>query len=522
MERMMPPFAGSLDEAARRDLAAAVQALSVGPEAMVRGRVAFRAACADCHAGSGGSQSTRLVDGDEWTSAAVAFAQHANAAGTRASLDDPTVHPPIDSAVVDAALGYLLSAAYDPVPTDGLSVGNRIGGRVEHVPSGRAVPAAVVSAQSRVSTLPGSLMTTTTAPDGTFAFADVLAGRGVLTELSVVHEGVTYTSVITPAAPPASGAEGSETPPVTLPVYDTTTEAELVAERVQLLLSPDPSVGVLRAAEIWSVRNEDLATLVANGVPPLVFRVPPGAANPRLVVGGPVDPGGIAAGAAYAGEGHRRTLTATISADGLLPADVPIPPGGTRLSFEYEMPYSEVEFDWPVRPAIPAEDVRVAMVAEGVTLEAAGRESIAGEVGGASVAGLQLGAVGPADNVVVSIRGLPQPQAAIGATGEMAPGWTAWVGLAVGALGMIAALTFAYWGEAPAEARRAARLRAARREAIDRIATLDRSQSAASAQPGDAAIRAALIEEAVRLDEAILDARRTAVRASTSHNGDDQ
>jgi mono/diheme cytochrome c family protein len=486
LDRMMPPFGDSLSDAERWALAAAVQTLRIGPERQVRGRLAFDSHCAECHTDAGSGLALRSADG-RWSQSARRAAMDWSGAGAL-ELVGGSRHPPVGAPGSDlrAAVDYLSTAAFDALPAEGLSTNGEIRGRVVLAPAGSGAAAVDVGAVSYALGLPGSVVTATTDADGGFQFDGVLAGPDVNVELVTEYEGVRYSTIVTPtvAGEPDGGA------PTELNIYGTTTTAPLIAERAHLLLSPAPEAGVIRAVELWTIRNPLESTLVAktDGAT-LRFLLPAGAVDARFGPGSPQaasqSGGPIAGGDAFE-----------------LSTRSPVLPGATEVSFDYEVPYSEATFDWPVRSVLPAEEVNLAVIpADNVRMTSGDAESRTGDVGGQPVTALSLGAVRAGERREVSIDGLAQPldsQAAV-ASRRSLPSSAALAAVAA-TFGVLAAAAFALGGTDSADRRRRRALEARRSAIVDQIVALDQDHVVGPRDAEHRAERAALLAEAVGID----------------------
>jgi cytochrome c5 len=479
MEKMMPPFADSLSDQERRDLAAAVMALRADPERLVRGRESYEQACAACHAaGREGAPAFGAGPGT-WSERARSLAPGKSAEELRA-LATSGSHAAAPLAISNADLGhavdFLQSAAYVPLDTAAISPGATVRGRVVHGVTGDGVPAATVAGRTRIYGLPGSVVTATTGADGAFELPDVLHGPKVSLSISTTYQTVDYGAVVTPSL------EVSRVVPTEISVYETTSQAPLVAENVSVLLSPDPRESVIRAVELWTISNLGNATAVAQpGAPPIVrFWVPEGATDVQLsdrLVGltaeeDPAGPGGLALRG-------------------------PIRPGTNRLSFEYAVPYETADLEWWVRPALDAGDVRLAMLAEGVGLAEGSNQSTTSMIGDTAVSGPALGRVTAGDERRIAVTGLPVPAILAAARTAERDAWFGRAALVLATCGVIGALSYGRWGALRATRRRRRTLEARRSRILEELSALGHDagdETTARLRRGE------LVEEAIRTE----------------------
>lgn len=312
LERFMPPFSNSLNERQRWDVVAYVYTLSAAPGTLTQGAELYEANCATCHGAEGKG------DGPEAAGLAIAptdFTRQAFMAEKPTSSLFQAISegvPPDMPAFADelgeeerwALAAYLRSLTFatpgetavlqnTPVATEGAA--QQATGAVEGTPQTTAVAQATGTVSGQVvnssgGEIPDDLtitlhgfdqmqetitLSTTVQSDGNFGFegVEMPAGRAFIASLE--YDETIYGSDI------AVVEEESSELKLVVPIYETTTNAEVLSvDRLHIFFEyqePDS----LRVVELYVISNLSDRTLVApaEGEPVVSFDVPAEAVN---------------------------------------------------------------------------------------------------------------------------------------------------------------------------------------------------------------------------------------------------
>jgi len=320
LERFMPPFSNSLNERQRWDVVAYVYTLSAAPGTLAQGAELYQANCAGCHGeegqGDGPEAAGLATPPTDFTRQATMAEKPANSLFQAMTEGVPPDMPAFGDELSDeerwALAAYLRSLTFaapgetallenTPAATEGIAPQET--GAAEGTPSGvteltpqatgAALATGTVSGQvvkASGGELPDDLnitlhgfdqmqetitLSTTVQSDGNFAFegVDMPAGRAFIASLE--YDETIYGSDITVVE------EGTSELELVVPIYETTTNAEVLSvDRLHIFFEyqePD----TLRVVELYVISNLSDRTLVApaEGEPVVTFDVPEEALN---------------------------------------------------------------------------------------------------------------------------------------------------------------------------------------------------------------------------------------------------
>jgi mono/diheme cytochrome c family protein len=376
LEKFMPPFS-SLSDRQRWDVVAYAFSLSAPPALLEQGKELYQANCARCHGESGKGDGpdaagapkppvdltdqsfmaqktaedffqaitngvppsmpafvTNLSDDERWTLAAylrsLTFAQPQEPVAL-AETAAPGATPAPDSTASTIPATPLAEA---------LSGTGTVTGKVTSA-SGTQLPNGLEITLHGFDNMQVAItQTTTTQPDGSFAFMGVPMPAGRVFLATVNYQNASYGSDI------GTVQEGATTLDLPITVYETTTDASILkADRLHLFFE-FVDAKTVRVIELYIISNPSDKTLVAeSGQPTVRFSLPKGASNLEFQDG--------ALGGRYIQTSDGFGDTASVSPGS----------GSYEVLFAYEMPYDR-KLDLEQVMSMPVDAV-VILVPEG-------------------------------------------------------------------------------------------------------------------------------------------------------------
>lgn len=342
IEKLMPPFAGSLTEAERWDVVAYAFSLSVSPTVYAVGEQVYAAACAACHGAQGEAVPTADLSSARATlNMSAQTARASLTAGMAGTHQFPNLTPAEQEAVSAytraLAWGYL-----DPQTAQTARLGT-VNGQVTQGTRGASLPPALTV---NVYAFSGNTLletyTVTTDAQGYFAAPEVQVDGARQFVAATTYQNVVYGS------PAGQFITRALDLPITL--YEVTDDPSvLTAPQLQIFFQFSSATEVT-IGEVYALSNQSDRTYRASAARPLIFRVPDEA--------GAVDVRGRAPGENY-----------EFAADGVSLFD-PIPPGEqvTRLFMAYRAPFAD-GFKFVARPPVPVAQIGVLVASAEVTAQ---------------------------------------------------------------------------------------------------------------------------------------------------------
>ena len=375
MDRMMPPFGGSLSDRQRWDVISYVFTLGTNQSELAQGKEIYTAQCIQCHGESGVGQSG-AADWSDPTVLAQRSAQELFDTLSSGTGNMPAFAGSLSEADRWAVTAYVRSLSFTQAgatPTATVQTtpeATAEGGLTATPPEATQTPAALEKFEIQGKVIPptgvtlnggitanlqlydgmtlSSELTTDVAADGSFTFKDVEPVEGRVYMVLVNYEGLQYSSDPIHTTDIVNGQPVK----VEVPVSQTTTDASVLsAQRMHVFFDLSNSTTSIQVVELYVINNSSDRVVVAEtpGQPVVTFNLPVGAVNLQFQDG-------------TLGDGQ---YVATESGFGDLR---PISPGdGVQELFAYELPYtSKLSLDLPI--SLPVE-AAVIMVPQGVKLK---------------------------------------------------------------------------------------------------------------------------------------------------------
>lgn len=375
MDRMMPPFGGSLSDRQRWDVISYVLSLGTTQTELARGKEIYTAQCIQCHGESGVGKSGAadwsdptvlaqrsaqelfdtlssgtgnmpayagsLSEADRWAVTAyvrsLSFAQ----AGTTPTAAAQT---PPGAAAQDGQPTATVEATQTPVALQKFEIQGKV-----VLPSGATLESGITANLQLFDGMTlSSELTTDVSADGSFSFKDIEPVDGRVYMVLVNYEGLQYSSNPIHTTDIVNGQPVK----VEVPVSLTTTDASVLsAQRMHVFFDLSNSTTSIQVVELYVINNSSDRVVVAEtpGQPVVTFDLPAGATNLQFQDG-------------TLGDGQ---YMPTESGFGDLR---PISPGdGIQELFAYELPYTtRLSLDLPI--SLPVESA-VIMVPQGIKLK---------------------------------------------------------------------------------------------------------------------------------------------------------
>lgn len=375
MDRMMPPFGGSLGDRQRWDVIAYVFSLGTAQSELAQGKEIYTAQCIQCH-GETGVGKSGAADWSDPTVLAQRSAQELFDTLSSGTGNMPAFAGSLSEADRWAVTAYVRSLSFaqaGAAPTATIQatpIATAEGGLTATPPEATQTPAALEKFEIQGKVIPptgvtldsgvtanlqmydgmtlSSELTTDVAADGSFSFKGVEPVEGRVYMVQVNFEGLQYSSDPIHTADIVNGQPVK----VEIPVSLTTTDASVLsAQRMHVFFDLSNSTTSIQVVELYVINNSSDRVVVAEtpGQPVVTFNLPAGATNLQFQDG-------------TLGDGQ---YVATDSGFGDLR---PISPGdGVQELFAYELPYtSKLSLDLPI--SLPVE-AAVIMVPQGVKLK---------------------------------------------------------------------------------------------------------------------------------------------------------
>lgn len=375
MDRMMPPFGGSLSDRQRWDVISYVLSLGTTQTELARGKEIYTAQCIQCHGESGVGKSGAadwsdptvlaqrsaqelfdtlssgtgnmpayagsLSEADRWAVTAyvrsLSFAQ-AGTTPTAAAQTTP------EAAAQDGQPTATVEATQTPVALQKFEIQGKV-----VLPSGATLESGITANLQLFDGMTlSSELTTDVSADGSFSFKDIEPVDGRVYMVLVNYEGLQYSSNPIHTTDIVNGQPVK----VEVPVSLTTTDASVLsAQRMHVFFDLSNSTTSIQVVELYVINNSSDRVVVAEtpGQPVVTFDLPAGATNLQFQDG-------------TLGDGQ---YMPTESGFGDLR---PISPGdGIQELFAYELPYTtRLSLDLPI--SLPVESA-VIMVPQGIKLK---------------------------------------------------------------------------------------------------------------------------------------------------------
>ncbi len=324
-QALMPPFGDTLTNAQRWSLVAFLYTLSTPASQLAAGQAVYTANCASCHGPDGTGNGP---DAAKQAQPLPSFTDQAFMA-TRSQQDffkvvsgGDAAHPFTNLSESDrwGALDALRAFAYTYVAPDQFTAernGSVTGKVVNSTPQG-TVPAGLpvilhgFDGQNLLGTF-----TTTVGADGGFQFAAVPFRPSRQFIATTVYQDVTY------ASPVGTFDASQNTLSVTLPIYETTSDATVLSvDQVHMFLEFN-SPNQVTVGQLFIFSNHGDKTYAANGGSPLTFSLPLGATN-LIVQNAQIDQTFFRNGDAFS-----------------LLWSIPPGQGSSQVLFSFDLPYSD-------------------------------------------------------------------------------------------------------------------------------------------------------------------------------------
>ncbi len=324
-QALMPPFASTLTDEQRWSLVSFLFTLSTPASQLASGQAVYAANCANCHGSDGLGKG---VDAAKQSAPVPSFADQAFMA-TRSQQDffkvvsgGDAAHPFTQLSEADrwAALDAVRAFAYLYSSPDQLTAEHTgaVTGKVINsttqgiVPAGLSVTLHSFDGQNLLGTF-----TTTLGTDSGFQFSAVPYTPGRQFLATTVYQNVTYASQVGTFDLSAGILS------VTLPIYDTTTDASgLAVDQVHMFLQFN-SASVVTVGQLFIFSNHSDKTVVADGSHPLSFNLPAGATHVNV-------------------QNEQLDKTFFVNGDQLtLLSSVPPGQGAAQALFSFDLPYTD-------------------------------------------------------------------------------------------------------------------------------------------------------------------------------------
>ncbi len=526
LDKLMPPWRDKLSTQQRWDAVYGALSFYYTPARMVRGRDAWQAHCAACHAGGLQTGANPASGANSVSGAEHASPDHAGMAADPASmaarsqadlfwvardrrLGEHSELTGISDDDLWAALDYARAAAFRPLPFESLSLDGAVTGQVSSgtegaasaagttiaaVPFGDGMGGELTDGETTASgaasgIVPGDPVTATVGASGTYTLTSLLAGPGIGYRIVASYAGADY---IHPEEL-RFDAGGSVPARVDFEVFEPSVEAPISARRAEIAISPLPEEGLLDVAEAWVLRNDTDRTRVAG----------PGGATVRI---------DLLPGAFDIGIDDPRVRASAALTDTTLSSRAAIPPGDYPVMLRYSVPYESETVDIDRVLDLPAEALNLSVIGAGATIQstdlgAAETVNHAGQV--ITRAGAQALAEGR--SIRARIAGLPPPQVKAQVPAVMRPlaapaiSQSALAGamLAIALAGALLVFAYPILAARRDPVRYAVRLADERGRLVREIAELDRRRAAGAVDATThARQRAALLDRALALARA--------------------
>ncbi|MBI3243587.1 MAG: cytochrome c [Chloroflexi bacterium] len=391
LERVMPPWGGSLSESQRWSLVAYLYSLSGQADAEL-GQAVYEANCADCHgdSGAGDGPGQRASGNISSFSDQVFMAAKSNNDFFLALTDGINgEHKFADSLSEDerwAAADYARAFSYDfaevaaaPASTGTVTGTISNGTTGANTPADQAVVLHLFDSFQETSTI-----TTTVQSDGAFEFADVELAPDRALIVSARYGDVLYTSDV------AQVKAGQTVYDLPVQVFESTTDSSVLSvERMHVIF--DFKEDKVQIGELFIINNNGDKTLapVSEDGPTFSAALPAGFAELSFqddVIGG------------------RYQQTADGFADTL-----PVRPGAgaQQILVSFSLPYADA-LSFAQKISYPTSAVSVLLPDNGVTLTGAGlRDEGLRDVQGANYHSFTVEAMAAGDNIAFSLEGKP-------------------------------------------------------------------------------------------------------------------
>ncbi|MBL8094550.1 MAG: c-type cytochrome [Anaerolineales bacterium] len=350
LENFMPPFANSLTDAERWDLAAYVYTLSTTQAEIDDGQALYSANCGECH----GADGATLQD---WTAADYLAATSPQQIYTAIQTGVPEIADHVFASTLDESqlwsvvnyartLSYTYLAPGAPLPEQA----GTIVGQLANGSAGGTTPDALdVTLLGFTDMNLVGTYTTTSDATGSFTFEAVPFTDGEQFILTTEYGGATYHSDV------FAFESGDTSAQVALPIYDVTESADniRITQLHTFLMFEGP--GSVTVGQMAVISNDGDTTYAPADGQSIRFAVPAGAT-------GVTAPDGL--------EGETFAVTEGGYADLR-----PVPPGDSTLQvfFQYQLPYSG-QLDFAQRLDYPADvanllvgDTQVSVTGENVS-----------------------------------------------------------------------------------------------------------------------------------------------------------
>ena len=348
LDKLMPPFAGSLTVDQRWDVIVYGWTLSAPPAQIAQGKQVYATQCVQCHGekgkGDGPDAKGNLPDFTNFSTIVSVASGKWDQALSTSHL--PSFAGTLSVADQRAAIDYVRSFAYDYPTTTTLPTPAATGSVVTSTTSLTGTPPVpgtidgyIVNGTAGAAT-PGNLpitfyvfpggtgntvVTQTLQSDaqGRFVVDNVQASHGDLVAAGTTYKDLQFHSEVVPYA-----AQISLTLPIT--VYESTTDASKIQiDTLHIVVMPDANG--LQVSEIYVLSNSGDRSVAGMGQPIMHLGLPAGAQNFSS------DPNSM------------QPNTLVPNGDGLDYYDVvPVGAGSTQIIFQYSLPKTSVALDRPI------------------------------------------------------------------------------------------------------------------------------------------------------------------------------
>jgi len=460
LERVMPPWNGSLTEEQRWHLVAYLYSLSATPDVLEAGKAQYDSNCAACHGEGGAGDGPEAIGAppnftDQQYMSAKANADFAAALGAGTAIENHNFADKIGDGGLIGVISYVRAFSYDSTPPDVLK--GTVTGTVTNGTANGIVPADLtVTLHIFDNFQETATLATDVKSDGAFEFTGIEMPLDRALILSTEYGGAIYTSDVV-----AVGDQSSYDLPIT--IYDTTSDPSVLSISRMHIVFEFSEPGVAQVGELFVVNNTSDRTFdsATPDGPTTVFPLPPGYSNLSF------QDGSI---------GDRYLQTDDGFAD---TATVHTGPDPRQILVSYKLPYAD-GLTFSQKLSYPAQTVNILLPEAGLTLTGDGitpdgTQSIQNSsFHSYTITGSQAG-----DAIAFEIKGTPKFAASTATTADAAASTTDTRSLLIGGLSIaLAASVVAYWwtqrGGKAAPPRAAPRNAAARREELLReIAELD-------------------------------------------------